>query len=66
MLVWGLVACSWQKEKEELKVVQGKVGDSSGNTEKKTSQCSSSDSSPPQGEARVKSARAKRAPKGMQ
>ena len=63
MLVWGLVACSWQKEKEELKVVQGKVGVSGRDAGKKSSPWSSPDPSPPRGEARVKK---KRAHKGLQ
>ena len=63
VLVWGLVICSWQKEQKDLKVVQGKVGESGRDTVKKSSPCYSPDPSPPRGEARVKR---KRAHKGMQ
>ena len=66
MLVWGLVACTWHKRQVTLKVVQGKVEDSSGDADQKGSWVSSSDSSPPRGEARVKSTRAKRARQGAQ
>ena len=66
VFVWGLVACTWHKRQVTLKVVQGKVEDSSGNADQKGSWCSSSDSSPPRGEPRVKSTRAKRAHKGTQ
>ena len=37
VLVWGLVVCSWQKERKELKVVKGKVEGSGGETENKRS-----------------------------
>ena len=66
MLVWGLVACTWHKRQVTLKVVQGKVEDSSGDADQKGSWVSSSDSSPPRGEPRVKSTRAKRTHKGAQ
>ena len=66
MFVWGLVACTWHKRQVTLKVVQGKVEDPSGDADQKGSWVSSSDSSPPRGESRVKSTRAKRAHKGTQ
>ena len=66
VLVWGLVACTWHKRQVTLKVVQGKVEDPSGDADQKGSWVSSSDSSPPRGEPRVKSTRAKRAHKGTQ
>ena len=66
MFVWGLVACTWHKRQVTLKVVQGKVEDPSGDADQKGSWVSSSDSSPPRGEPRVKSTRAKRAHKGTQ
>ena len=60
MLVWGLVLSSWQKERKELKVVEGKVRGSGWDTENKRSASYSPDPSPPRGEARAKKKRARK------